>query len=107
MMLGTTERASNQGWFLGKGKFWDRASVGEVGPKFILALTPSLNSSFGTVPSLCKDTIMASSKYVEIDGSVMEGGGQILRNTVSLSALLKRPIRIIKIRAKRDRPGTW
>ena len=43
--------------------------------------------------------------FLDIDGSVMEGGGQILRMSVCLSALLRRPIRIIKIRGQRAKPG--
>jgi RNA 3'-terminal phosphate cyclase (ATP) len=35
----------------------------------------------------------------------MEGGGQILRNTVSLAALLSKSIKIVNIRAKRSNPG--
>lgn len=35
----------------------------------------------------------------------MEGGGQILRNAVSLSAILEKPVKIVNIRAKRDKPG--
>lgn len=46
-----------------------------------------------------------SSGLSVIDGSSMEGGGQILRNSVSLSALLEKPVRILNIRAKRDKPG--
>jgi len=42
---------------------------------------------------------------VVIDGSIMEGGGQILRMSVGLSALLKKPIRIDGIRAGRSSPG--
>lgn len=38
-------------------------------------------------------------------GSLLEGGGQILRNAVSLSAILNIPVRIDRIRAKRTRPG--
>lgn len=42
---------------------------------------------------------------IEIDGSYGEGGGQILRTSVSLAALTMKPIHISKIRAGRPQPG--
>ena len=42
---------------------------------------------------------------LEIDGSFGEGGGQILRTSLTLSALTKKPFRIYKIRANRPKPG--
>lgn len=42
---------------------------------------------------------------VEIDGSYGEGGGQILRTSVALAAVLGRPVRINNIRAGRPQPG--
>lgn len=42
---------------------------------------------------------------LEIDGSYGEGGGQILRSAVALSALTGEELRISNIRGKRDRPG--
>ncbi|MFQ6044717.1 MAG: RNA 3'-terminal phosphate cyclase [Candidatus Poribacteria bacterium] len=43
--------------------------------------------------------------YLEIDGSFGEGGGQILRSALALSAILQRPIKITKIRVGRKNPG--
>ena len=42
---------------------------------------------------------------IEIDGSCGEGGGQILRSSLSLSALTGREMRVTNIRAKRRKPG--
>jgi RNA 3'-terminal phosphate cyclase (ATP) len=42
---------------------------------------------------------------LRVDGSFGEGGGQIVRTATSLSAITRKPIEIINIRAKRKVPG--
>lgn len=44
-------------------------------------------------------------QVVDIDGSLLEGGGQILRVALALSCLKKVPVRIFNIRAGRSTPG--
>ena len=40
-----------------------------------------------------------------VDGSMGEGGGQLLRYAVALAALLQKPVKVYNIRAKRSNPG--
>jgi RNA 3'-terminal phosphate cyclase (ATP) len=42
---------------------------------------------------------------IELDGSLGEGGGQILRTALALSLITGKPFRIDNIRAKRPKPG--
>ncbi|MDQ3283778.1 MAG: RNA 3'-terminal phosphate cyclase [Acidobacteriota bacterium] len=42
---------------------------------------------------------------IEIDGSAGEGGGQVLRSSLALSLITRKPFRIANIRAKRKSPG--
>ena len=42
---------------------------------------------------------------LEIDGSIGEGGGQVLRTALSLSSVLQKAVHITSIRAGRSKPG--
>ena len=44
-------------------------------------------------------------EYVKIDGSIGEGGGQIIRTAISLSCITKKPVHIENIRKNRKTPG--
>lgn len=44
-------------------------------------------------------------EFLAIDGAIGEGGGQILRTSLTLSALLGKPVKITNIRAGRQQPG--
>lgn len=48
---------------------------------------------------------MSNKNYLEIDGSLGEGGGAILRLSAAYSFLFKKPITIKNIRANRPNPG--
>ncbi|KAJ3413921.1 hypothetical protein HDV05_007289 [Chytridiales sp. JEL 0842] len=58
-----------------------------------------------TIGTPSKDAKDKREDLTVIDGSLHEGGGQILRTTLTLSTLLQRPILIHSIRAKRPKPG--
>lgn len=45
------------------------------------------------------------SDLIQIDGSYGEGGGQILRTSVSLAAITGKPVEIHNVRGKRTKPG--
>ena len=44
-------------------------------------------------------------EFIRIEGSQGEGGGQILRTSLALAALLQQPVQIENIRANRRQPG--
>ncbi|EAR87137.2 RNA 3'-terminal phosphate cyclase (macronuclear) [Tetrahymena thermophila SB210] len=43
--------------------------------------------------------------YLQIDGSLHEGGGQIIRSSMALSNILQKPIQLKNIRVNRPNPG--
>jgi RNA 3'-terminal phosphate cyclase (ATP) len=47
----------------------------------------------------------SNDEFIHIDGSFMEGGGQIIRITTALSVILNKPIKISNIRAGRKDGG--
>ncbi len=51
------------------------------------------------------DSMPGEDQSVELDGSLGEGGGQMLRTALGLSAVLGKPFFMKNIRAGRDRPG--
>jgi RNA 3'-terminal phosphate cyclase (ATP) len=42
---------------------------------------------------------------ITLDGSIGEGGGQVLRTAIAMSMITGQPLRITNIRAKREQPG--
>jgi RNA 3'-terminal phosphate cyclase (ATP) len=52
-----------------------------------------------------KTEVVKAETTVRIDGSFGEGGGQILRSSLSLSLVTGKPLRIENIRANRQKPG--
>ncbi|MEI6292409.1 MAG: RNA 3'-terminal phosphate cyclase [Methanomicrobiales archaeon] len=53
----------------------------------------------------CRNCVEGTIGMLTIDGSVLEGGGQIVRTAVALSAITGTPVTIHTIRAGRESPG--
>jgi RNA 3'-terminal phosphate cyclase (ATP) len=54
---------------------------------------------------MASDMQTSQHHYIEIDGAMGEGGGQVLRTALSLSICTGKPFRITQIRANRKKPG--
>lgn len=64
------------------------------------------HETISTRSTLCSNNQSnMQNSMTDIDGGALEGGGQILRNTASLSCLLHKPVRVYNIRAGRSQPG--
>jgi RNA 3'-terminal phosphate cyclase (ATP) len=49
--------------------------------------------------------MLETEEEICIDASCFEGGGQMIRNSVALAALLKKKVRVYSIRSGRPKPG--
>ena len=61
----------------------------------------------GAAPPLAEAHVLAEAApgAMELDGKLLEGGGQVIRQSIALAALLGVPIVVRNIRGGRDRPG--
>ena len=66
---------------------------------------PWLHASLSSAPKGGRAQRFDIADTVTIDGAHGEGGGQILRTALALSAITSRSLRIVNIRAKRRKPG--
>ena len=77
--------------------------------KRLLAVTGTLVLLATAGPALSAPATYAACKApkdaIVIDGSEGEGGGQILRTSLALSLITGRPFHLIKLRARRHKPG--
>lgn len=71
--------------------------------KVLVSSSVSLKSQIIEINNLYENEM--KEKHITIDGSQGEGGGQILRTSLSLSMCLGIPIKIENIRAGRKKPG--
>ena len=76
----------------GSGRVWDRW---KSGPSIVDPARPGVHNR----------CFVADKEILNLDGSLGEGGGQVLRSALALSMWLGRPFRIRNIRANRPRPG--
>ena len=83
------------------------ASKGEgsyiTSPK--IEVTSSSNDVNGDLSKISSSMSNISNIDIVIDGSIGEGGGQVLRTALSLSCITGKSIKIINIRGKRPKPG--
>jgi RNA 3'-terminal phosphate cyclase (ATP) len=80
--------------------------AGGVVQRRVLTLTPNESRSSLIAPPFepCRSDLVADT-LLEIDGSVGEGGGQILRTALALALCLTQPVRVTAIRRARRNPG--
>jgi hypothetical protein len=66
----------------------------------------SVGQQKGAQPKLSQlqQQVWSTEKF-SFDGSLLEGGGQVLRLCFSIAAIMKRELRIHSIRGKRSKPG--
>lgn len=67
-------------------------------------VNPVLHATVGDLMDTA-DEMALPGAMLDIDGSQGEGGGQVLRTSLSLSMLSSRPVRLRNIRAGRRKPG--
>ncbi|XP_039266485.2 RNA 3'-terminal phosphate cyclase-like [Styela clava] len=70
-----------------------------------MAVTPTMGFTNGYNKWTTNSDEAESMEVTEIDGGIMEGGGQILRIAIALCSIQHKPISISRIRANRTNPG--